>query len=207
MKKIRYLFLLLLFSCNHRTPNCRIYAADIIRSNPKKVYIAYRKKDTILGISDYGRQKTKNGAYYFFPTGELKSYKFFETDSGYDYAEEYDQMGQLVKTTGHPLVDVDIREVNIDSAIVGYYLFSLHKRYRNAKVLISTGQVFNPDLKDDTSYSNMKSFSISLNTRDLSRFGIVFSCDYENTCTLQKYSIQDTLRLIKNPKLNEDDGQ
>lgn len=205
MKKIRYLFLLILFSCNLRRSNCRIYAADILRSNPKKVYITYHKKDTILGISDYGRDKTKAGAYYFYPDGELESYKFFETDSAYDYDEEYDQTGQLVKTTGRPLVDVRIREVNIDSAIIGYYLFSLHKRYRNAKVLISTGQVFNPDLRDDTSYSNMKSFSISLNTRDLSRFGIVFSCDYENTCTLQKYSIQDTLRLIKNPRLNEDE--
>jgi hypothetical protein len=205
MKNICYLVLLLLFSCNREAPNCRIYATDILKGNPKKVYVAYRKKDTILGISDYGRDKTKAGAYYFFPNGELESYKFFETDSAYDYEEKYDSMGQLVKTIGRPLVDVRVREVNIDSAIVGYYLFSLHKRYRNVKVLISTGQVFFPALKDDTSYSNMKSFSINLSTRNLTRFGIAFSCDYENTCTLQKYSIQDTLRLIKNPRLNADE--
>ena len=205
MKNICYLVLLLLFSCKRGALNCRIYAADILRDSPKKVYIAYRDKGTILGISDYGRDKTKRGAYYFSPDGKLQYYRFFETDSAYDYEEKYDSMGQLVKIIGRPLVDVRVREVNIDSAIVGYYLFSLHKRYRNVKVLISTGQVFNPDPKDDTSYSNMKSFSISLNTRDLSRFGIAFSCDYENTCTLQKYSIRDTLRLIKNPRLNEDE--
>ena len=85
MKKIRCLFLLLLFSCKRGAPNCRIYVADILKDNPRKVYVAYRKKDTILGISDYGRDKTKRGAYYFSAGGELESYKFFETDSAYDY--------------------------------------------------------------------------------------------------------------------------
>lgn len=205
MKRTIILALVTLVACKSRRQNFTVYATDILRSNPKKVYIIRRDKNKILGIEDYGRDKTKAGAYYFFPDGKLQYYRFFETDSAYDYQEEYNEEGELVKTIDNPLVDVRLREVNIDSAIIGYYLFSLHKRYRNAKVLISTGQVFNPDLKVDTSYSNMKSFSISLNTRGLSRFGIVFSCDYENTCTLQKYNIQDTLRLIKNPRLNEDE--
>ena len=164
-------------------------------------------KDRILGIEDYVRDKTKAGAYYFFPDGKLQFYKFFETDSAYDYMEEYNERGQLVRVLDNPLVDVSIREVNADSAIIGYYLFSLNKNYRNATVTISNGLVFTPDLKDDTSYSNMKSFSISLSTKNLSRFRIIFSCNYENTCTFQKHSIEDTLPLIKNPRLNQDGGQ
>lgn len=205
VKNIFYLSFLLLCACNIKKQNCAVYAIDILRDNPKKVYVIRKDKDRILGIEDYGRDKTKAGAYYFFPDGKLQCYKFFETDSAYDYMEEYNEQGQLVRVLDNPLVDVRIREVNADSAIIGYYLFSLNKNYRDAKVVVNNGLAFNPDLEDDTSYSNMKSFSISLNTKNLTRFKIIFSCNYENACTLKKHGIKDTLRLVKNPKLNEDE--
>jgi hypothetical protein len=171
------------------------------------VYVLRRDKKSILGIEDYGRDKIKAGAYYFFPDGKLQYYRFFETDSAYDYEEEYNEEGELINSTGNPLVDVRIREVGMDSAIVGYFLFSMNKNYRNAKVMITNGRVLYPNLVDDTAYSNMKSFFLSLNTKNLSRFKIIFSCEYENPCTSETHSIVDTLPLIKNPRLNRDGGQ
>lgn len=204
MNKIKCfaLLLLLLPSCNLVPSNCKVYASDILRHNHKKVYIAYHDKDVILGISDYGRDKTKRGAYYFFPSGALQYYRFFETDSAYDYEEEYDQTGKLVKMTDQPMVDVRIREVNKDSAIFECYLFALHKRYGDFKVSTSYGLSFDKALSDDTIYSNMKITSIAISTKNQPRFKVFFSCDYVNECTAQKMSMKDTLSLIKNPRLN-----
>ena len=205
MKKIILLALVLPLACNIRRRNCPVYAADILRRYPKKVYVVRQDGNRIIGISDYGRDKTKSGAYYFFPDGKLQYYRFFETDSAYDYEEEYNEEGQIIKTLDNPLVDTRIREVNMDSANIGYCLFSLNKDYSNVKLTLSNGLEFHPDLKDDTTFSNMKWFSISLNTKNLSRFKIFFSCNYENTCTSQKFLIRDTLPLVKNPKLNLDE--
>jgi hypothetical protein len=166
------------------------------------VYIAYHEKDVILGISDYGKGKSKRGAYYFFPNGTLQFYRFFETDSAYDYEEEYDKTGQLVKMTDNPLVDVSIREVNKDSAIFECYLFALHKNYGNFKMSTSYNLSFDQVLNDDTTYSNMKATSIGISTKNRIRFKVFFSCDYVNECTAQKVKIKDTLSLIKNPRLN-----
>jgi hypothetical protein len=207
MKRIIFLALMLSFARKSRRQNCTVFATDILRDYPKKVYIIHGDKNRILGVEDYGRDKTKAGAYYFFPDGKLQYYRFFETDSAYDYEEEYNEEGELINKVDNPLVDIRIREVNNDSAIVGYFLFSMNKNYRNAKVKTTNGLVIYPNLTDDTSYSNMKSFFISLNTRNLSRFKIIFSCNYENPCTLEMQSLADTLPLIKNPRLNRDNGQ
>jgi len=207
MNKIKCfaLLLLLLPSCNQMPSNCKVYAIDILRLNPKKVYIANRNKNVILGISDYGRDKTKAGAYYFFPNGVLQYYRFFETDSAYDYEEEYDQAGKLVKMTDQPLVDVRVREVNRDSAIFECYLFALHKSYGNFKVSTNYDLSFDKALNDDTTYSNMKVTSIGISTKGQIRFKVFIFCDYVNECTGQKMRIKDTLSLIKNPRLNRED--
>jgi hypothetical protein len=206
MKRVFFLALITSLACKSRRQNCIVYATDILRHYPKKVYVLRRDKDRILGIEDYGRDKTKSGAYYFFPDGKLEYYRFFETDSVYDYEEEYNDKGDLINSGENPLVDIRITEVNVDSAVVGYCLFSMNRHFRNAKVMITNGLVLYPSLTDDTSYSNMKSFSVSLNTKNLSRFNLIFSCNYENSCTIETRSMTDTLRLIKNPRLNRDEG-
>ena len=201
MKKV-ILPLLLLFACNYRRSNCKVYASEILKKYSTKVYIAYHEGNKVLGISDYGIGKSKGGAYYFSPNGTLKYYKFFRTDSAYNYDEEYDAGGKFVKAIGQPLVDETIREVNKDSTILIFYLFALHKDYKNPKVSIGNNSVFDVELKDDTSYSNMKAVSVGFSTRDLNRFKVFFSCDYVNECTSQKGSVYDTLPFIKNPRLN-----
>lgn len=193
---------LLLFSCNFKKSDCQVYADDILKSNHGKVYVADREKGTILGISDYERDKEKSGVYYFFPNGRLKSYKFFETDSAYDYSEDYDQDGQLINMTGRPLVDVAIREVDGDSAVISYHLFSLNKTFENARLTVNTNTPVNVRLTDDTLYSNMKRTSIGINTKKLIRFRVYFSCDYLINCTAKKLRLDDTLSLVKNPRLN-----
>ena len=69
MKRIIILALVMLMACKSRRHNCTVYASDILRNYPKKVYIIRQDKNKILGVEDYGHDKTKAGAYYFFRTG------------------------------------------------------------------------------------------------------------------------------------------
>ncbi len=196
------LLLFLFFSCKDRNPNCKLYADELLKIYPTKVYIAYRDKGKVLGISDYGKEKTKGGAYYFFPSGMLKYYKFFKADSAYNYDEEYDDLGKLIKTIGQPLVDMDITEVNKDSLVLCYYLFSLHKSFDNAKISINNAFTFDAKIIKDTSYSNMELAFVGINHKRLAHFKVDFSCRCLNECTSQTSNIYDSLSFIKNPRLN-----
>ena len=201
MKKEIFLPLLLLLACNYKGSNCKIYANELLKKYPQKVYIAYHEGNKILGISDYGIDNG-GGAYYFYPTGQLKYYKFFHSDSAYNYSEEYDANGKFVKAVGQPLVDESTREVNKDSAILKFYLFALHKTYYSLKISLDNNSNFDVELKDDTSYSNMKVASVGFSTKNLSHFKVLFSCSYVNECNSKKGIVHDALSFVKNPRLN-----
>jgi len=199
-----YVLILCLVACKNKGCDCGIMADDLLKKNHGKVHIGYQEKNKILGISDNGPDKhnAKGGAYYFYPNGQLKSYKFFQSDSVYSYEEKYDQSGQLLKTTGNPLVDESIREVTKDSAFFNFSFFSLHKTYENIGASTSTNLKFHLVLKEDSFWSNIKIASFGMSTKGLDEFKIYFSGEYENECTATNGILTDTLSFVKNPRLN-----
>jgi hypothetical protein len=201
MKKSYFLIVFLFAACKYAKPDCEIIANELLKNDHDKVHMVLSERNRILGIAD-NRYDNKGGAYYFYENGKLKSYKFFQTDSAYNYAEEYDENGLLTRVIGKPLIDTRIREVNIDSALITYCLFSLHKEYQNVKVSASNALNSTIDLKNDTFYSNVKIGSFGMNTKGLRDFKIYFSCEYNNKCTPKSGTIADTLSFVKNPGLN-----
>lgn len=202
--KAYYILILCFVACKSKKLDCVTMAEEILKSNHGKVHIGRLEKNKILGIADNGSYKDndRGGAYYFYPNGQLESYKFFQTDSIYSYEESYDQNGQLIKTTGSPLVDERIREVNADSAFFSFCFFSLHKVYKNFRVSTSNNLRFKLDLKDDALCSNIKVASLGMNTKGLNEFKIFFYAEYINECTMIKGIVTDTLSFVKNPRLN-----
>lgn len=167
MKKWFVLFILLCYGCKNVTHKCIIKAQDLLKSDYKKVHPIYSGKNNLVGISDNGYDGGKGGAYYFYPDGKLQFYRFFQTDSAYNFQEKYDRTGNVLKTIGSPFVDARIREVNLDSAFFVLCFFSLHRTYQKILVTTSTHLKFSLGLEKDTIYSNMQ----------IASFGIVGSPD------------------------------
>jgi hypothetical protein len=202
MRKLNLLLVLFLGGCNSEPSGCKIYASDILNKYSSIVYVVTRKKNNILGIADYGRGKLRGGAYYFYPDGMLRYYKFFQKDSAYNYDEEYNEKGEFVKSVGRPLVDEEIKEITKDSVFITFYFFALHKVYQAPRISFNNNLAPAIALNTDTTFSNMKSVSIGINHKNLHHFKVILSCDYLNECTLKESPIYDTLSFIKNPELN-----
>lgn len=203
--KIYYLLILsFALACKGKRTDCRITAEEVMKNNPGKVHAGWLVKGKILGISDNGTERDdgRRSVYYFFPNGQLESYKYFQSDSVYTYEEKYDQNGQLAKIIGKPLVNRDIREVNRDSARFRFSLFSLHKTYKNIKAITSYNENLDLDLKEDKFCTNVKSAIFAMSTKGLTAFKIYFSAEFENECTGKSGVLADTISLVKNPRLN-----
>jgi hypothetical protein len=202
MKRSYILIVFIFTACKNLKSDCSLTAEELLQGNRGKVHVIRDKNKKIIGISDTGLDGVKVGAYYFYPNGELNSYKFFQTDSAYNYDELYDKSGQIARIVGKPLVNTEIREVNIDSTFITFYFFSLHKVYKTMEIVTTTNLKSAIKLIDDTLYSNMKVATFGMNTKGLVKFKIYSSCEYVNECTLRSEIIRDTLSLIKNPRLN-----
>jgi hypothetical protein len=198
----KYLFLLFFLNgCHYKNSNCILSAKELLKEDSNKLYVAFKLKNVILGISDIGQDSIRKGAYYFNKDGNLMSYKFFKTENAYSYSEEYDKDGVIKSVEGKLIVDKRIKEVNLDSAFVKLYLFSLNRTYRRISVKINNGKDFNLSYKDDSIFSNMKVSSFGFKTTGLTRIDIYFNIQYDEDCVGKTNIFLDTLSILKNPHL------
>ena len=202
MKNASFVFLIILMGCNSKKKDCLVTASEILNNNLDKVHAVYSEKHMILGISDNVNNSSKGGAYYFYNSGALQSYKFFQTDSAYSYNEEHDETGRLIKQDGSPIVDESIREVNVDSAVVKISLFALRRTYEELSVTIDNNNPFYSKLADDSLRSNLKMTSFGFNTKGLKDIKVFLSIQCINECSGKKEIFKDTISMIKNPRLN-----
>lgn len=203
MKKlIAVIFISSIVACKSKKVRCTPTCDDIIQQTGTKTFIPDMVKGHIVEINDVGIDSVKGGAYFFDTSKNLKSYKFFENMKAFTYDEEYDKGGDLTKTTGKPLVDRVIREVNKDSAFIRLYFFSLNKTYQKLNVQINDSLSLDLDLYKDTTYSNMKLASFGLSTRGLRSIECKLKITYKNGCDNKYYDIKDTISLNKNPYLS-----
>jgi hypothetical protein len=197
MKGITALFLLFLSSCyNNASTNCIESISQLLKMDSNNTFIS---KDFTLDspvIKDRGKNGLA-GEYSFFKNGNLKSYKFFASLTAYTYNEEYDVKGQLLRTDGIPLVKTIVREVNKDSVLLIWYLFSLNKTYQEMDANTKEKMNYQIELKEDTTFSNMKRASFGFSLKDFSEFEIYIHTKYRQTCNDSIKQVYDTLSLIK----------
>lgn len=201
---VLYTFAVILFlqlSCspipNKKNDDCAITINELLQNDGKRLQVNDRENGVINQLVD----KTSGiddsvtvGAYYFYPNGILKSYKFFASSNKYQYNQEYDSLGKIILIEGSPLVLHMFR--GIDSSIVRFtFLFStLHNEYRNINIKTNTGIQFNANLVKDPVFTNMNSVTFDLPVvKSLKRLEIITSGELYNTCLNKQWNLKDTL--------------
>jgi hypothetical protein len=200
MKWSALLLIITLSACKSKGPVCIINASDIGKGGNGKLIILKDSGNKITAMYDAGWDSLKGGAYIFYPNQQLKSYTFYQSRVAV-YNETYDDQGHLVHTQGSPMVDRVINELGLDSAYVQVYFYSVIKTYQQLNIKINNNAAVNYILRNDTSYSNMKSITFGITTSDLTRINMYSRIKYFDNCTEIEHILSDSLFLLKDPHI------
>lgn len=200
MKWSALLLIISLSACKSKGPVCIINASDIGKGGNGKLIILKDSGNKITAMYDAGWDSLKGGAYIFYPNQQLKSYTFYQSRVAV-YNETYDDQGHLVHTQGSPMVDRVINELGLDSAYVQVYFYSVIKTYQQLNIKINNNAAVNYILRNDTSYSNMKSITFGVTTSDLTRINMYSRIKYFDNCTEIEHILSDSLFLLKDPHI------
>ncbi len=189
----------ILYSCSEEpkkktSNNCEITLSQLLTNDSSRLQVNDRAKDgTITQLVDKSKDSVIVGAYYFYPNGNLQSYKFFASTKTYDYNEEYDSSGNLTLVEGSPLVLKSFRQKN-DSVVRFTFFFStLHKEYSNVNIKTNNGFEFAAELIKNPVFTNIKSITFDLPVaQTFSNTEIYTSCHLTNTCLNKQWSLRDT---------------
>ena len=189
--------LILSVSCADNRNSNGINMDDLLKSS--KVFMPGADSYQVL---DKGKDSIIGGAYFFRNNKKLESYKFFGSKNGYTYSEEYDINGNLVHTTGSPIVYRNIKEIGKDSVFITYYLFAYNKVYFQPKFSINDSSRIDLHLEEDTLYSNMMCTSTGINIKGLSDFKLYFEVSCIDHFAEEGELLKDTLVLKTTPQLD-----
>jgi len=207
MKIIRFYFGItiisttIMYSClrSKETVNldCKFSINQLLQDDSSRLQINDRTNDGIVTqLVDKTKDSVTTGAYYFYPNGSLKSYKFFSLPSTYQYNEEYDSMGNITLIEGSPLV---LRLYNqIDSLSVQFtFLFStLHKEIKNVKIKTNTGVQFPAELLSNATFTNMKSVTFNLPVAKTFKSTVIYTeAQLFNNCLQKSWLLKDTAKF------------
>jgi hypothetical protein len=188
----------LISACKSRGPACFIDATDILKGAQKKLISVRDAGNKITALYDEGWDSLKGGAYLFYPNEFLKSYTFYENKTAV-YTEEYDQQGYLVHTTGSPMVNRVINEMNLDTAYVQVFFYKTMKTYQDLSIQINNNPPVKYRLENDSLFANIKSVTFGINISEMDRVNMYSRIIYTDDCTKAEHNLSDSLFLIKDP--------
>jgi hypothetical protein len=203
MKKlIAILITAFVISCNpsKEKEKCIFFirATDLLKENSNKMYVTHKENGEILEIRDKGIDSTKiGGSYSFDKSGRLTLYLFNSSDTSYSYSEEYDSLGNLIKSVGDPLVDFRWGKKGTDSLSFIFFFFALNKKYQNLQIFSNQKDTINPVLMYRSNfYTNMKCTRFRLPILSGQRHLIIYINGlFSDTCTHIQKSFSDTLNF------------
>jgi hypothetical protein len=151
-------------ACLTKSKNCTITIDELLKDSSVRVFqIKGSSGEMISEFRDKGKDSLIAGYYSFYGNGHLRYYKFFSTLNDYVYNEEYNDIGNLIKKEGNPLVHKCIKRVSQDSISIDIYFFSMNKSYEKLHVKTMNNKLLNLQLKKDTLYSNTTCASFGVN--------------------------------------------
>jgi len=197
MNKILLFYLIFLVACDRNDEGCRVNEHDVLKNQSEKVFLTYTSKNAGKEYKDKGKDSTKGGYYYFYPNGNIKGYKFFDSVNRYNYNEQYDKYGNLTKKEGKPLVFTLIKKITNDSINVRLLLFDLNKMYKRI-IIQAYDSVFEfknfEHLENSKLYSNVKEISFDCKDKHFSDVIIIYvDVKYINICTQKTEFFEDTV--------------
>jgi len=203
--KIFFSVALFVMSCRGRKEKCyNITSNEILAGSANRIFIPKGNKDRIIQLIDKGKDSTKGGVYVFDSASCLVKYAFFQNLKVYTYREEYDQGGNIINRVGKIFVDMEIKRVNIDSAFIQVYLFSLKKNFNDVQFKLNSTPTRSLKTIKDTLYTNMRIVNFGINTKGLENIKLYLFAQYQEERTATLKSESDTVYFIKNPELEFD---
>jgi hypothetical protein len=196
MKWATLILFLILSACKDKKVVCLIDATDILKGATSNSIVQKDSSYKIVAIYDQGWDSLKGGVYLFYPNQFLKSYTFYQAKKPV-YVEQYDENGNLVQTSGSPMVARIINDMGQDSAFVQVYFYNPMKSYRNLNIKINNNPAETFALSRDTFYSNMKSVTFGINTTDQNHINMYSQIIYLDECTKIEHILNDSLFLVK----------
>ncbi|MCP9750048.1 hypothetical protein [Ferruginibacter sp. HRS2-29] len=139
--KYCYIYILLFLSCKSpaRIENCDKNIKNLLKKNSDRLEVNDSFSNGAISMMVDKKTSSVFGAYYFYPSGELKSYKFFMSPPTYVYNEEFDSLGNQFKTEGKSLMAHLFRKADSQNVEFTFLFFSLNKNYRNIHIRSSIG--------------------------------------------------------------------
>lgn len=194
------------FSCTNeakqkKNDNCVLNITELMKKDSNRLIVNDRTENGVITqLIDKTNDSVITGAYYFYPDGLLKSYKFFGLPSTYQYNEEYDTLGNITLIEGSPLMAHFYRKID-DTDMEFTFLFStLHKDYKYLTIKTNTGIEFPVELLDNATFTNVKSATFKLPVAKSFHSTIIYSeCQLFNTCLNKKWSLKDTTSFKDKP--------
>lgn len=125
---IIFVFLLnICYSCsNKEIANSCIYTVEEHETKLNDS-IKYKKYVDSFGFLTYDERKNKSGSVYYFQKGKLHEYVYFHDDSLWNYAEEYDTLGELKRTLNSPMVSYTFCSDSNQKIVLHINYFLLNK--------------------------------------------------------------------------------
>ena len=198
-KLLSYTFFLSVVSCNQSTDNCLITSESILRSQAKKIFVIDGHDGLPNDICDRGEDSINMvGSYTFFKSGALKSYAFYSSGDTFTYKEDYDSLGNLVNTTGTPMVLRDIQTVVKDSSVFKEYFFTLNRSFEPfIRVTINNKNTKLIKLEEDSLRSNILFFKVGFNTSTVNKIEIATSVKFTNLFTGKSQIATDSTEYFR----------
>lgn len=195
------------YSCSEKSKkktsnDCEITLSQLLKNDSSRLQVNDRAEDgTITQLVDKTNDSVVVGAYYFYPDGKLKSYKFFASAKTYDYNEEYDASGNITSIEGSPLVLKSFRQKNDSIVRFTFFFSTLHNEYNNVNIKTNNGFEFTAELIKNPVFTNIKSTTFDLPVaKTLRNTEIYTSCHLINNCLNKQWSFRDTA-TFKNSSL------
>lgn len=196
---IAIVILIALLSCLHtsneqKNIGCGIKLTWLWKNDSNRLKVSERRGGKITQVIDRKGDSVTFGVYDFYSNDQLKSYRFFVSDSQYAYKEELDSVGNITDIEGSPVVTHLYRK--IDSSIIEFtFLFSsLNTDYKNVIVRTNTGVQFPVNLLENAAFTNMKSVTFYLPVaKTFNNVEVFTTCDLINTCLKKQWTLKDTV--------------
>ena len=97
------------------------------------------------------------------------------------------------------MVNRVINEMNLDTAYVQVFFYSMMKTYQDLSIQINKNPPVKYKLENDTLFANMKSVTFGINISEMDRINMYTRIIYTDDCTKVEHILSDSLFLVKDP--------
>lgn len=197
MKYCLFVLLCALISCsqsdNAKNNTCIITLESLLSKDSERFVINDRYKNGSTSMLVDKGLDSCFGAYYFYPSGVIKSYKFLSLPATYFYSEEYDLNGNVISMQGSPLVLHSYRKVDSLDVNFTFFFSSLHWQFKKISITTNIGINMEPVLLDNAVFTNVKSVTFKLPVaKNLIDLRIVTTGLMINKCMNKELALNDT---------------